>query len=57
MMKKILKIVWTVLGVLYYPIYAVAWFTHKIARLILAISYFLMFNKRVALDIIKNLFK
>jgi len=56
-MKKILKIVWTVLGVLYYPIYAVAWFTHKIARLILAISYFLMFNKRVALDIIKNLFK
>lgn len=56
-MKKILKVVWAVVGVLYYPVYAVAWLTHKIARLVLAICYFLMFNKRMALDIIKNLFK
>ena len=56
-MKKIFKVVWTVLGVLYFPIYAVAWLAHKIARLILAICYFLMFNKRIAADIIKNLFR
>lgn len=56
-MKKILKVIWTILGIVYYPVYASAWITHKAARLVLAICYFLMFNRRMAIDIIKNLFK
>lgn len=56
-MKKTLKIIWNVLGVIYAPIYLAFWLLHKIARLILAISYFGMLQGRVGKDIIKSLFK
>lgn len=45
-----------VLGIVYYPIYALAWILHIVARLILAICYFLMFKFRMGADIIKTLF-
>lgn len=45
-----------ILGIIYYPVYAAAWILHKIARLILAICYFLMFKWRMGADIIKTLF-
>lgn len=56
-MKKVLKFLWRYVGVLYFPIYLLAWVLHKIARLVLAISYFGMLEKRVGKDIIKSLFK
>lgn len=37
-MKKVLKFLWRYIGVLYFPIYLLAWILHKIARLTLAIS-------------------
>lgn len=45
-----------ILGVAYYPIYIAAWVLHKVARLVLAICYFLMFKWRMGADIIKTLF-
>ena len=56
-MKKVLKFLWRYVGVLYFPIYLLALVLHKIARLVLAISYFGMLEKRVGKDIIKSLFK
>lgn len=55
-MKKVLKIVWRILGVIYAPIYVAFWLLHKVARLLLAISYFGMFEKQIGEDIISNLF-
>lgn len=56
-MKKILKFLWRYVGVLYFPIYLLAWVLHKIARFMLAITYFGLLNKRTGKDIIKSLFK
>lgn len=56
-MKKVLKFLWRCVGVLYFPIYLLAWVLHKIARLMLAIAYFGLLNKQAGKDIIKSLFK
>mgnify|MGYP006886759648 CR=1 FL=1 len=55
-MKKIIKTAWFILGIAYIPIYMVFWLLHKMARLLLAISYFGMFEKQIGKDIISNLF-
>lgn len=55
-MKKIIKYIWLLLGVLYFPVYLAFWLFHKIVRLLLAISYFGMFEKQVGKDIISSLF-
>ena len=55
-MKKALKIIWRILGVIYAPIYVAFWLLHKVARLLLAISYFGMLEKAIGKDIIKYLF-
>jgi hypothetical protein len=56
-MKKVLKFLWRCVGVLYFPIYLLAWVLHKIARLMLAIAYFGLLSKQAGKDIIKSLFK
>lgn len=57
-MKKVLKFLWRrVGGILYFPIYLLAWVLHKIARLMLAIAYFGLLSKQAGKDIIKSLFK
>ena len=70
-MKKVLKFLWRCVGILYFPIYLlawvlhkiawvlhkIAWVLHKIARLMLAVAYFGLLNKQVGKDIIKSLFK
>lgn len=56
-MKKVLKFLWRRVGILYFPIYLLAWVLHKIARLTLAIAYFGLLNKQAGKDIIKSLFK
>lgn len=53
--RKIGKFLWLILGYIYYVIYALSWLLHKAARLLLAISYFGMLNKRMAKDILKSL--
>lgn len=55
-MKKVLKIIWRILGVIYAPVYIASWLLHKVARLVLAISYFGMLEKQIGKDIIKYLF-
>jgi hypothetical protein len=55
-MKKIAKFVWKCVGWIYFPIYILFWILHKVARLVLAISYFGMLEKTVGKDIIKHLF-
>ena len=55
-MKKIINFIWLLLGVLYFPAYLAFWLLHKIARLLLAISYFGMLRKQIGKDIISNLF-
>lgn len=56
-MKKVLKFLWRFAGVFYFPVYVLALVLHKVARLVLAISYFGMLEKQVGKDIIKSLFK
>lgn len=55
-MKKVLKFLWTFVGVFYFPVYILAWILHKVARLLLAVSYFGMLQKQYGKDIIKSLF-
>ena len=55
-MKQILKTIWRTLGVIYTPVYIAFWLLHKVAILLLAISYFGMLEKQIGKDIISNLF-
>lgn len=55
-MKKVIKFIWMCIGVIYFPIYIIFWLLHKVARLLLAISYFGMLEKQVGKDIVLNLF-
>lgn len=49
--------VWTIVGVIYFPVFFAAWLLHIVARLILAISYLGLLNSQRAKDIFKSLFK
>lgn len=42
--------------IIYFPVYCAAWLLHKIARLLLAISYFGLLDWLKGADIIKYLF-
>lgn len=55
-MKKIAKFIWICLGVVYVPVYLASLLLHKVARLLLAISYFGMLENKIGKDIIKYLF-
>lgn len=55
-MKKIISYAWRALGVIYFPVYVLFWLLHKVARIILAVSYFGMLDKAIGKDIIKQLF-
>lgn len=56
MIKNILMFIWNVLGVCYIPVYTLSWVLHKVARLILAVSYFGMLDYRTGKDILKYMF-
>lgn len=55
-MKKMIKFLWVTLRVIYFPFYLAFWLLHKIARVLLAIAYYGMFETRMANDILKYLF-
>lgn len=48
---------WFIVGLIYFPIFFIAWVLHVIARLLLSISYLGMLNGRIAKDIFKSIFK
>ena len=52
-MKKYISII---LGALYIPVYLFGFIMYYTARIILALAYALMLQKRKAVDIITNLF-
>ena len=56
-MKKILKVMWRILGVIYLPVYIAFRLLRGIARLMLALSYLGMLEGGIAKDIFKSLFK
>lgn len=51
------KVLWFVASIIYFPIYVFAWLLHKVARILLAVSYFGLIQKKQGMDILKNLFK
>lgn len=55
-MKKMFGFLWQCLGAMYAPVFIAFWLLHKVARLLLAISYFGMLDKRIGKDIIKYMF-
>ena len=55
-MKNIIKFLWQCFEIIYIPIYIAFWLLHKIARLVLAISYFGMLEKTIGIDIIRYMF-
>lgn len=53
-MRKIFSFI---TGVLYIPVYFVAAMLHKVARLLLSISYFGMLDGKMGKDVFKSLFR
>lgn len=51
-----MKTVWKILGWVYYPVYIIFWVLHKVARILLAVTYLGMLNGKWAKDIIKHIF-
>lgn len=56
-MKKLFRILWDILGVIYYPIYLVFCIYYGLVRILLAIAYFGMLDFKMAKDVIKYTFK
>ena len=54
--QKIKSCVMFVISILYIPFYLAFFLLHKLARILLAIAYLGMFQKRMAIDILSNIF-
>lgn len=52
-----LIVIWTIVGLIYFPVFFAAWLLHIVARLILAISYLGLLNGQRAKDVFKSLFR
>lgn len=50
-------ITWTVIGILYLPVFVIAWLLHIIARILLGISYYGLLNYPMGRDVLKSLFR
>lgn len=50
-------ITWALVGLMYLPIFILAWLLHIISRFLLSISYFGMLNARTGKDVLKSLFR
>ena len=49
-------IIWTLIGLIYLPIYISAWLLRIIARILLAIAYFGTLNGRMGIAVLKSIF-
>lgn len=55
-MKRIKKIASFCLSIIYFPLYLCAFLLHAVSRLLLAISYFGLLERRMAVDILNSIF-
>lgn len=53
---RMLFLVWLIIGIIYFPIYFVAWCLHIIARILLAIAYLFMLQPHVARNVFSSVF-
>lgn len=51
-----LFLTWSVVGIIYFPIYLLAWFLHIIARILLAIAYLFMLQPHIARNVFSSVF-
>lgn len=49
-------IIWTLVGLIYLPIYISAWLLRIVARILLAIAYFGTLNGRMGVAVLKSIF-
>jgi len=49
-------LVWALIGVIYFPIFLLAWLLHIIARCLLAIAYFFMLQPHIAKNVFSSVF-
>lgn len=56
-MKKLKKVILVVLGIIYMPIYLIAWLLHIIARAQLAIAYFGLLEFYRGKSVFKSIFE
>lgn len=49
-------IVWTLIGLIYLPVYISAWLLRIVARILLAIAYFGTLNGRMGVAVLKSIF-
>jgi len=50
-------ITWSLVGLVYSPVFIAAWLLHIVARLLLSIAYFGMLNGQRGRDVFKSLFR
>lgn len=49
-------IIWTIIGLIYLPVYISAWLLRIVARILLAIAYFGTLNGRMGVVVLKSIF-
>ena len=49
-------IIWTLIGLIYLPVYISAWLLRIVARILLAIAYFGTLNGRMGIAVLKSIF-
>ena len=49
-------IIWTLIGLIYLPVYISAWSLRIVARILLAIAYFGTLNGRMGVAVLKSIF-
>ena len=48
--------IWTLIGLIYLPVYISAWLLRIVARILLAIAYFGTLNGRMGVAVLKSIF-
>lgn len=49
-------IIWTIIGLIYLPVYISAWLLRIVARILLAIAHFGTLNGRMGVAVLKSIF-
>ena len=54
--STLLFCLWTLVGIIYFPVFLLAWLLKIVARFLLAIAYFGMLKKQMGKMILKSMF-
>lgn len=49
-------IIWTIIGLIYLPVYISAWLLRIVARILLAVAYFGTLNGKMGVAVLKSIF-